>query len=171
MATLRYRYREQAETDEASVMPAFASDIDGTAQHTLRMTAKHVSGPMTYMTQMHGVLTPTSSDSGFAVAQGIGYRKGRLLLWASAAYFNTTDYAARLYLTDRSVTYGSTVAMVYGHGARANLMAQIAVTSAVTAAVRCGVLRYFDRDTISTGAQTVDGSMMTDVQVQLGIRV
>lgn len=171
MATLRYRYREQAETDEASVMPAFASDIDGTAQHTLRMTAKHVSGPMTYMTQLHGVLTPTSSDSGFAVAQGIGYRKGRLSLWASAAYFNTTDYAARLYLTDRSVTYGSTVTMVYGHGARANLMAQIAVTSAVTAAVRCGVLRYFDRDTISSGAQTVDGSMMTDVQVQLGIRV
>lgn len=170
-ATLRYRYREQVETDDASVVPAFSSDIDGTAQHTLRMTAKHVSGPMTYMTQLHGVLTPTSSDSGFAVLQGVGYRKGRMSLWASAAYFNSTDYAARMYLTDRSVTYGSTVAMVYGHGARANLLAQMAVTDAVTAGVRCGMLRYFDRDTISSGAQAVSGNMMTDFQVQIGIKI
>ena len=170
-ASMRYRYREQAVAEEASAMPTFSNKLDGTAQHTLRMLCKHATGNITYISQLHGTFIPTSRDCGVAASQAAGYKSNRLSLWGSIAYFNTSDYAARLYLTDRSVKYATTTFMAYGHGCRASLMAQADISKNITLAIRCSTLKYFDRNTISSGAQEISGSRMTDIQIQASIKL
>lgn len=169
-ATLRYRYREQALSD-GSALPAFSSSIAGTAQHTLRLLLKHARERWTWQAQAQGTLLPTSSDWGWLAAAALGHKARRLTLWASATGFRTSDYAARLYLADRALTYGSMSAMVYGSGLRLNAVAEARLTRHIGAGVRCSVLHFFDRDAISSGPQQILSATQTDIQAQLQIKL
>lgn len=168
-ATLRYRYREQALTS-GSVMPQYSGSLAGTAQHTLRLVMKRALDHWTTQTQAQATYLPTSSDWGFLLSQGVGYDVKRWSLWASLAYFDTSAFASRLYLTDRSLTYGSLAAMVYGRGLRLNVIAQAQLGSHATLSLRSATLRYLDRHAISTGPQLIASASQTDVQVQLAMK-
>lgn len=158
-ATLRYRCRSQQETgDTASV------------QHTLRSSLKHVMGRWTITSQLQGTLLPATEDWGFAASQAVGYRHRQMSLWASAAYFNTSGYNARLYLTDRNITYGSTTNMLFNHGIRLFLMAQTDICRNITAALCCNTLKYFNISQISSSHQLIDASSQTDIRLQVGVR-
>lgn len=167
-AAIRYRYREQAISSDGTALPAFNGNVDGTAQHLLRGTIKIVKGRWTTSSQVQGTYLPTSSDWGFLVSQGAGYSVGRASLWASLTYFKTSDYASRLYMTDRSITYGSMSSMVYGEGIRLNVLGQVKVAGNLSISLRGNMLCYFDRDQISSGHQLIDSSSQTDIQVQVG---
>lgn len=169
-ATLRYRYREQALSD-GSVMPAFSANIAGTAQHTLRLLLKHARDRWTWQAQAQGTYLPTSKDWGWLASAALGHKARRLSLWASAAYFSTSDYTARLYIADRALTYGSMAAMVYGRGLRLNAIAEVRLAKSVSVAIRCSSLRYFDRDVISSGAQLINAPSQTDIQAQLQVKL
>lgn len=166
-ASLRYRYREQAATDEATILPAFTGDIDGTAQHTLRFSLKHTCHQWTLISQVQCTYLPSSTDWGYLASEAIGYSQKRLSLWASLTYFDTSDYASRLYLTDKSLTYGGTLSMLYGRGLRANIIAQSQLSKSMVLALRCNSLHYFDRSQISSGHQLIDSSHQTDISLQL----
>ncbi|MCM1079348.1 MAG: helix-hairpin-helix domain-containing protein [Bacteroidales bacterium] len=166
-AAIRYRYREQAVTDNGSIFPQFGSHTDGTAQHTLRSTLKCSFGRFVSSSQLQGTFLPTSDDWGWLLSEGLGYQTARLSLWLSIAYFHTSDYISRLYMTDRSITYGATSSMVYGHGIRANILAKATITGGLQASVRCNFLHYFDRDRISSANQLIDSSSQTDLYFQL----
>lgn len=168
-ATLRYRYREQALT-EGSIMPQYNGSLAGTAQHTLRFVVKRALARWTTQTQGQATYVTTSADWGFLVSQAFGYRRNSLSLWLSAAFFNTSDFAARLYLTDRSLTYGSMAAMVYGRGMRLNAIAQVGIGRHATLSLRSATLRYFDRDNISSGPQLIASPAQTDIQAQLAVK-
>lgn len=167
-ATIRYRYREQAISSDGTALPAFNGNFDGTAQHSLRGTIKIVKGRWTTTSQVQGTYLPTSSDWGFLVSQGAGYTVGMASLWASLTYFKTSDYASRLYMTDRTITYGSMSSMVYGEGFRINILGQIKATKNLTISLRGNTLCYFDRNKISSGHQLIDSSSQTDIQLQVG---
>lgn len=166
-ATLRYRYREQALSTDGMAWPAYGGSFDGTGQHLLRGTIKMVKGRWTTMTQVHGTYLPTSTDSGWLLSQAIGYSKRGLSAWLSATYFNTSAYASRLYLTDRSLTYGSLTTMLYGHGIRMNIMGQADITKHIAIALRCVMLHYSDRNYIGSSHQMINGNNQTDIQAQL----
>lgn len=158
-ATLRYRCRSQQEIgDTASV------------QHTLRSSLKHVMGRWTLTSQLQGTLIPITEDWGFVVSQAVGYRHRLMALWASAAYFNTSSYNARLYLTDRNITYGSTTNMLFNHGIRLFLMAQTDICRNITAALCCNTLKYFNISQISSSHQLIDASSQTDIRLQVGVK-
>lgn len=169
-ASVRYRYREQAVANDGNAMPAYSGDIMGTAQHTLRLSLKYVTGRWTSVSQLQGTMLPTSSDWGFLLSQAAGYNVSRISFWASLSYFKTSDYASRLYLSDRTLAYGSISTMLYGNGIYANAFAQLSLPHRITVALRCNRLQYFDRSTISSGAQMIDARGMTDLQLQLGWR-
>lgn len=167
-ATMRYRYREQALASDGNAMPAFSGTLDGTAQHTLRTSFKYSRGRWTSMSQLQGCYVPSSSDWGFLISQAAGYRVGALSLWASLAWFNTSAYASRLYLTDRSLTYGATSVMLNGKGIRTNILGQYDILRTLTVSIRCSTLKYFDRSKISSSHQQIDASSQTDIQLQMG---
>lgn len=173
-ANMRYRYREQAISDDGYAIPAFTGDINGTAQHTLRLSLKHALTHWTTISQAQGTYLPSSASWGYLLSEAVGYRMRKatagntpLAVWASLTYFNTNEYASRLYLTDRSLLYTSTLQMLYGRGVRANVMVEAGIARWLTAAIRCNMLHYLDRKQISSAHQLIDSANQTDVQVQV----
>lgn len=167
-ASVRYRYREQALSDDGSALPAYNGSFPGTAQHTLRFSLKYNSGRWTSISQLQGTYLPTSSDWGFLLSEGIGYNISYVSLWASVSYFKTTDYGSRLYLTDHALTYGAFSTMLYGHGVYANAFVQFSLPNDISIALRCNRMQYFDRKHISSAHQLIDAAGMSDIQLQLG---
>lgn len=168
VGTLRYRYREQTVSENGSVLPTYSDDCKG--QHTLRSTLKYSHGKWTTMTQLHGTYVPTTKDWGYLLAQGAGYEVAWLSVWASLAYFHTSAYASRLYLSDRNLTYCSTSSMLYGRGLRANCILNFKLKKDVTASVCSNISRYFDRQQVGTGHQMIDGPAQADILMQFGWR-
>lgn len=156
IATMRLRYRNQD-----------LNDSEGGGGMTLRTTLKYTSGRWTSMSQLQGCYQTATSDAGWLASEAMGYKHGKLALWASLAYFDTSDYSSRLYLTNRALTYGSASAMLYGNGIRVNAIGQVQIMKSVSAALRCNIVHYFDRDQISSGHQLIDSPSQTDLQMQL----
>ena len=170
-ATVRYRYREQALSPDGSIIPEYNGSFNGTAQHTLRTSVKYSKRRWTSITQLQGTYLPSSSAWGYLLSEGVGYNVKPVNVWCSLTYFDTNNYTSRLYLTDRTVTFGQTINMVYGRGMRLNVMLQAPVTKRITTALRCNMLHYFDRQQISSALQLIDSPNQTDLQLQVGIKL
>jgi hypothetical protein len=86
------------------------------------------------------------------------------------SYFHTDNYESRLYLYEHSVLYNFSSLMLYGKGIRYALMAGMDLCTNLTLTAKIGTTNYFDRSTIASSYQEIDGSSMTDVDVQLKCR-
>ena len=186
---MRYRYREQQRTASASFFPAF-NTVNGASQHNLSLTLKYSNGRWSASSQAQCTVVPQqkgSSDSsnedsnantsasvsnhgnsvGFASLLGGGYSARKISLWLSAAYFNTRDYDSRLYLTDRTLSFGQLSSMVYDHGFRAALLVEYSPSERIKASASCSSLHYFSKSTISSGPQLINSSSQTDIRMQI----
>lgn len=108
---------------------------------------------------------------GFMVSQSAGYDAGKIQLYLSANYFDTDNYDSRLYAYERGTTYSFSFPAFHGNGMRCALMARADILRNLTVTAKAGMTLYFDRDTIGSGYQTVDGRSMTDIDVQLRWRL
>ena len=86
-------------------------------------------------------------------------------------WFHTDSYDARLYQYERSVQYDFLFPAYYGHGLRHSLMLQAAVGQRLTAIIKYGTTNYFDRSTIGSGLQQISHSSMTDILLQLRVKI
>ncbi len=104
---------------------------------------------------------------GWAVTQQAEYRCKWLKVNAACSYFDTDSYDSRLYTYERGLLYTFNFPMLYGRGLRYMLTARIEVGSNLMVAAKLGVTDYLDRSVTGSGLQKVDGSSLTDVDVQL----
>ena len=168
-AVMRYRYREYAVSDDGSWLPQFAKLPDGTSQHMLRLQVKNLNRRWRWMTQVHANYLPSTDDYGIAAVQGAGYVRKSRSLWGTFAYFNTSGYASRVYITDKSLHYGSLFNMLYGKGVKGNVVGTIDIMKNVIIGIQYTVTKYFDRDVISNGPQQIPASWFSDIRCQLHI--
>lgn len=74
-ASLKYRYREQALTG-TSVIPEYTNNLDGKAQHTIRLKARYNGNNWWHMSQLqYATVAQKEKDisNGFAIAHALGY--------------------------------------------------------------------------------------------------
>lgn len=213
-ASLHYRYRENAWTSSASVMPDFTSSIDGKSQHSARLKVRHSAERWWVMSQMQGALVvgkDVETSAGCLLSQTVGYKRmkrktaelrmelmpdGEVIpydslaetnvseqdrivfsryterttgysLSATATYFNTADYASRLYLQEPTLRYGSISTMLYGRGYRLSALASTTVWRGLSLSVCFALNHYLDRKEIGSGMQTIKGNTQADAVVQM----
>ncbi|MBR3860015.1 MAG: helix-hairpin-helix domain-containing protein [Bacteroidaceae bacterium] len=79
------------------------------------------------------------------------------------------DYTARLYGYEQGLLYAYNYQMYYGTGLRGYLFVQYSHKKAprFTGAAKVGATRYFDRNTIGSGAAMIDANHREDIQLQL----
>ena len=104
---------------------------------------------------------------GCAVSQQAAYNYRWLKVNAAVSYFDTDSYDSRLYTYERGLLYTFNFPMLYGQGLRYMLTARVQIGSSLMLAAKLGVTDYFDRATTGSGLQLVNGSSLTDVDVQL----
>ena len=106
------------------------------------------------------------NDRGCALGQQLAWQKGWLKLFGSVTWFHTDSYESRIYIYERGPLYSFSYPMLYGHGLRYSLMARADLSKSLMLTAKLGVTDYFDRSTTGTGLQQVDGSSLTDLDLQ-----
>jgi len=142
--------------------------------HRLRMSADWTPSPMlTLRTQGDGVVVSETGNNsrGIMVSQQARWQCRWLKVTGMLAWFHSDDYDSRLYQYEPSTQYDFSFPAYYGHGMRYALMAQTTIGTHLMLATKVGVTNYFDRTTIGTGLQQVNQSSMTDLLLQLNIKL
>ena len=134
-------------------------------EHRGRLSLTQGSARLTATTQADAV--STGDDWGYMLSETVGRQWHKLKASAGCGYFNTTGYASRLYVYERSPLYAFSFPAYFGEGMRLMLMVQSSPVSRLTLTAKLGLTRYFDRSTIGTGLQLIDSPMQTDLDLQL----
>lgn len=108
---------------------------------------------------------------GWMVTQLLGWRHGRLQVDGSMGYFHTDDWRSRIYTYERGLFYTFSFPSFSGRGLRYALRAQLLIGSHLTALIRLTTTDYMDRDHISSGLQQIDHSAMSEMELQLRVRM
>ena len=104
---------------------------------------------------------------GYMLSEALNGQWHRLKLNLSGGYFHTDGYDTRLYVYERGPLYAFSFPAYYGEGIRLALMANMTVGRRLTLTAKAGHTRYFDRSTIGSGLQEVNGSSTTDLDLQM----
>lgn len=94
-----------------------------------------------------------------------------LRLAATASYFHTDDYDSRVYAYERSVRYTFSFPSFFGQGLRLAAQAQANLSAHWMVIAKLGHTHYFDRSTIGTGLQQVNARQLTDLDLQVRLKL
>lgn len=164
--SLRYHFK----TKEQDIS-GFEDMKEHSGTHRLRMQAAYAVGNLSLR---------LSADLAVAVRQTAEPSVGKMLSGRAsgkfgrrfsvsgfAAVFFTDDYASRLFAYEPQLRYaGGFPAFAY-HGVRFCCVGQWKISSAFEAGMRYGLLHYFNRDFIGTGAQRINSPSRNDISLQL----
>ena len=109
----------------------------------------------------------SEGEWGGMVSGSLAYTHRWLRLNGGAGYFHTDSYNSRVYLYELGPLYTYTSQQFYGEGIRYWLMARANIGKRLTLTAKIGVTDYFDRTTIGSSYQQVDGSSLSDLDLQL----
>ena len=155
----RLRRRQRDDDDKTGLIPR--------NEHRGRLTLDY-DGFLTSRTQLDlSYIDFKEGERGWMVSQSLGYTYRWLRLNGGAGYFHTEGYDSRVYLYEQGPLYTYSMSQFQGRGLRGWLMVRAAVGKALALTGKMGWTRYFDREVIGTGYQQVDGSSMTDLDVQV----
>lgn len=111
---------------------------------------------------------PFSAEKGYMLSQNIGYRGKKSITGdAYLAFFNAGSYNARLYSYERNLLNSFYMPSFYGKGMRLALSARYDIDPALSLSFKMGYTHYFNRDTIGSGTEQIDGKSRTDLYLYL----
>src|SRR5690554_793047 len=108
------------------------------------------------------------NEYGMMISQNLSYRGfGRVTGDAFIAWFNAETYNARLYSYERNLLPTFYMPSFYGKGVRIALSAKYGISSSITFSLKAGYTNYFNRDSIGSGTEMIDGNNRTDIYTYL----
>ena len=111
-------------------------------------------------------------SNGFLALVNGGFKPWKWLsLDITAAYFNTDDYYSAIYAYERGMSYNMAYLQLYGKGMRLALSLQSQITSKLSATLKVGSTKYFDRELIGTALEEIQSSRKTDIDFQIKWRI
>jgi hypothetical protein len=112
------------------------------------------------------------SESGYQIYQDILYRPARFPLEVTFRYalFDTDGYNSRIYTYENDVLYAFSVPAYFDKGQRMYLMLKWKVLKQLDVWFRVARATYFNRATIGSGSDKIDGKHRTEVKVQLKLK-
>jgi hypothetical protein len=108
-------------------------------------------------------------SQGWLLYQDVFWRSAHLGLQANIriAYFDTQGYNARLYAYESDVLYASSFPMYYDHGVRSYLNIRWRLSRRIDLWARYALTQYFDKETIGSGLDALEGNKRSDVKFQI----
>ncbi len=112
------------------------------------------------------------TNHGWAISQRVNYTTKRITLASAASYFHTSNYATRIYAYESNVKYNyANFSNLYGEGIRASLLCSARLSNKIRCYAKYGITHYFDRETISTGAQAIASSSKSDLDFCINVTI
>lgn len=167
--TVRYRYRqrEKNHTDgsEVEIIPA--------GQHRIRLQmTKKTAQQMTFRTTIEGNLYDeqvSATTRGWVVSQSAGWKSPQSRLQADlyAAYFKTDDYNTRIYSNEKNLLYSFSIPSFYGEGIRFSTVIRYHLTKKLYFSMKGAWAHYYDRATIGSNLEEIEGCDKIDLYAQV----
>lgn len=108
------------------------------------------------------------TEKGFMVSQNVGYRGSKKINGdLFFGYFSADSYSVRLYSYEKNILSSFYMPSFYGKGIRLALSARCNITNKLSFSIKCGHTRYFNRETIGSGTELIDGNSRTDIYTYL----
>jgi hypothetical protein len=167
--SVRYRFR-QREKNFTEAREAIIKPVD---RHRLRLQITHTpSDVMTCRTTVEGnIYDENVSDvsRGWMISQSAGWGNtdSPVNINVYAAWFHTTDYNSRIYSAEKHLPYSFVMPAFYGHGTRLSTVVRYYLTPMLYLSVKAALTYYFDRRTIGSGTEEIEGEDKTDLSVLL----
>lgn len=142
---------------------------------TLRLHySQRISKQVSVKSRVEGVrfLYGTQKSKGVLLYQDLVYKFKKIPLKVSARYaiFDTDNYDTRLYAYENDLLYLFSIPSYYGKGVRTYLMAKYDIGEQIDLWVRWGMFSYAHTTEISSGLEQIEGSLKSDIKVQMKIR-
>ncbi|MDR1098341.1 MAG: helix-hairpin-helix domain-containing protein [Tannerella sp.] len=165
----RYRFR-QREKNLTGLHEVLIKPVD---QHRIRLQITHKpSDAMTLRTTAEGNVyddNASSREHGWVISQNAGWKKDEspFQIDLYAACFNTTDYNSRIYSNEKNMLYSFSIPSFYGEGIRLSAVLRYYFTPQFYISAKAAWVHYYDRNTIGTDTEEIEGRDKTDLYVQL----
>lgn len=109
-----------------------------------------------------------SPSYGVMAAQGVRVRPlESVSLDARLTFFDTDDYASRIYAYEHDLLYSFSVPAFYGEGRRSYVLLQYEPTPSLTFEAKYGVTWYPRRQTIGSGLNATEGPASREIRFQV----
>ena len=168
---LRYRYRQRESNRSMDNRPESA--VLPEEQHRIRyqMLYKPVAG-IVLRTAIDGSIYNEEQgrkSRGWMISQSISWKPAQIPLQADLylAYFNTDDYFSRISAYEKNLLYVYNSAMFYDKGTRLSAVVRYFLTPKLSVSTKIGWTHYFDRETIGSALETIDGCNRTDIDLMI----
>ena len=167
--TLGLRYRMKMKEKNNDEKNGLTDDIT----HKARLFVEYKTETWKLKTQADFTSDHYKENSnGWMITQSASWTPNRKLSFsASAGYFNTDDYNSRICFYEKGLLYSFNYPSLYGEGVRYSLWTRLTLSSRIWITAKLATTDYFDRDHISSGLQQIDHSSMTDLELQMRVRI
>lgn len=163
--SFRYRFKyKQGDNEKKTAL------IDN-YKHTGRVSLKYSSVGLSLQTSGDVAFSRYKEDGhGYMLSEDIAYKIGCFKLQGVVRYFNTNNYESRIYAYENGPLYSFSIPSFYGEGMRYALLIHARPWDWLTVNAKVATTNYFDRATIGSSYQLIDGSSQTDIELQARIK-
>jgi hypothetical protein len=165
---IKYRYRNKYRDKTLSSSTTLTLPyIQHKAYYTLQWSPGEVWKSQLKVNYAQVHYRQFAASQGFMVSASTDYHPTTLPFQAtlSCGWFHTDDYDSRQSVYEKSVLYAFSSSSFYGHGVRASLVLRWDINSHWTVQGKLGETHYFDRTTIGSGLDAIDGRDKTDLNL------
>ncbi|MDR3266185.1 MAG: helix-hairpin-helix domain-containing protein [Tannerella sp.] len=110
-----------------------------------------------------------TANKGWLISQSFGYNHSEkpFKMDIFAAYFNTDNYNSRIYLYEKNLLYSFYIPSFYGKGTRFSSVIRYDFTKNFYLSVKAAWSHYYDRNSIGTSAEEIEGKDKIDIYAQI----
>ena len=112
-------------------------------------------------------------EFGYLIYQDILYRPARFPLEATFRYalFDTKSYDSRIYTYENDVLYAFTIPAYFDKGQRFYLLLRWKTLKQLDIWLRIARTTYFNRTTIGSGSDEINGNQKTEIKIQVRLKL
>lgn len=173
-AYIRYRYKNKQENFKEDY--GYMSLIGDIERHELRFFVSYnISANIIFKNRIDMVIYKnsfTDTERGHLIYQDIMYRPARFPVEATFRYalFATDGYNSRIYTYENDVLYAFSVPSYFNNGQRWYLMLKWKVMPPITIWLRYARTTYFNKRTVGSGNDLIDGNFKSEVKVEVRVK-
>ena len=158
-ARYRLKFRQRDNEDKSA--------LQSRTEHRGRLSLTY-DGHLSSRTQLdYTHIAFRGQNHGWMVSQSLGYHHRWLRLSGGLGYYHTNTYDSRVYLYESGPLYSYGFSQFSGEGIRYWLMARTEISRRLILTAKFGVTDYFDRSSIGSSYQQIDGSSQSDIDLQI----
>jgi hypothetical protein len=163
---MRYRYK-QAERNE--VVSGYQKVLPYN-QHRSRIQFIYGNDIISFRSSLDGIIYNKEngeSSCGYMLAQSSAYKPTffPIELDMYAAYFNTDDSYSEIYSYEKTLLHIFNRPSFYGEGIRLALSLRLKPIRKLTVSLKTALTHYFDRETIGTALEEIEGKIKSDMNL------